>query len=65
MTEVNSVSARFEDDFVQANNFSLAERGYFRAFFRSAGIANHILDGDCGSRRRIFLVNVVAFKDLS
>src|ERR1035441_7417209 len=62
MTQVDAVAGRVEDEFMHANRIAFAERYDFQ--FLSPSVAHNFLDGNRRSRRSVFFLLVMAFKNL-
>src|SRR5581483_4451751 len=65
VTQINSIGLGFEDDFVKSDDLAFAKRGDLERFKFGIGVVNDFLDRDRGSGGCVFLVGVMAFKDLS
>src|ERR1700722_4376778 len=70
VAEIDAVVIRFEDDFVQADDFAFAEGSDFEVGGAAgghfaAGFADQILQGEGSAGGGIFFARVVALEDLS
>ena len=65
MAKIDSVCVGLEDDFVQANDFAFAEGCDFQIFIFAAGLADYLLERDCGAGGSVFFLRVVALENLA
>jgi hypothetical protein len=65
MAEIDAVGGGLEDDLVQTYDLALAKGSDFQIFVGSTGFAYQPLDCDCRAGGRVFLVDVMALKNLA
>lgn len=65
VAEIDAVVGGLEDEFVQADDFSFAERRDLERLVPTAGLLHHVLNLDRRSRGSVFFLNVMTFENLA